>query len=429
MKKIIAIILTSILVSLYFFPFEFSFLPGINTKMILAVIGAIIFGHHALQKRVFHISTEIFVLYLLAGLVSLIGFFSMVYNNTSDNAYASYIISMTVWLAAAYAVISIINKAEGKATLKELCKYLTIVCISQCVLALLIHSYPAFKNLVDSFIIQGQNRLTEIGRLYGIGASLDTAGTRFSACLIIIGYYLSVENNDISKRQLYLFIIAFLALAILGNFVARTTSIGALIALSLIITKGVKSNLFSFLRNKVLNSLVFFSALSVMTCIMLYRSASDFRSFFEFGFEGFISLVEEGEWKVSSNEQLKSMIIFPDNEKTWVIGDAYFDNPYGSSNYIGDTPSVGNFYMGTDIGYLRFIFYFGLVGLLAFSLFIAFSSRVASNTIGNNTLPVLLLTLNYIIWLKVSTDIFVVFALLICLGSNTSNTEDELIIE
>ena len=42
MLRIIAIILTGILTSFYFFPFEFAFLPGANTKMIMAGVGLVI---------------------------------------------------------------------------------------------------------------------------------------------------------------------------------------------------------------------------------------------------------------------------------------------------------------------------------------------------------------------------------------------------
>ena len=39
MGKWIKIILTGIIVSMFFFPFEFTFLPGVNTKMAMAGFG------------------------------------------------------------------------------------------------------------------------------------------------------------------------------------------------------------------------------------------------------------------------------------------------------------------------------------------------------------------------------------------------------
>ena len=51
------------------------------------------------------------------------------------------------------------------------------------------------------------------------------------------------------------------------------------------------------------------------------------------------------------------MYIFPENIKTWIIGDGFWANPSGSG-----------YYMHTDVGYLRLIYYFGLVGLFVYLL-------------------------------------------------------------
>ena len=71
--------------------------------------------------------------------------------------------------------------------------------------------------------------------------------------------------------------------------------------------------------------------------------------------------------------------------------------------------------MGTDIGYLRFIFYFGLIGLFAFSYFFIAVARECINVMPEHkTLILFILLLGFIIWLKVATDVFLVFALLLC---------------
>ena len=49
---------------------------------------------------------------------------------------------------------------------------------------MLIAFVPAVKIFVDAHIEQGQGLLDDLGRLYGIGASLDVAGSRFSAVLV-----------------------------------------------------------------------------------------------------------------------------------------------------------------------------------------------------------------------------------------------------
>ena len=109
------------------------------------------------------------------------------------------------------------------------------------------------------------------------------------------------------------------------------------------------------------------------------------------------------------------MYVFPDNVKTWIIGDGYFDGPSNTDPYyVG--PTMTGFYMWTDVGYLRLIFYFGLIGLFTFMLFFFKCGQACAKKFrGFSTLFALLVLLNFIIWFKVSTDIFVIFALFLCI--------------
>ena len=128
---------------------------------------------------------------------------------------------------------------------------------------------------------------------------------------------------------------------------------------------------------------------------------------------GFFSLAEEGHWRTGSNDALMSMYVFPDNPETWLIGDGYFIVPGSDPNYMG-TATEG-YYMGTDVGYLRFIFFFGLLGLAIYSLFILYAGRTCIRMHPGNTLLFFsLIAMNFIVWLKVATDCFFILALFIC---------------
>ena len=155
--------------------------------------------------------------------------------------------------------------------------------------------------------------------------------------------------------------------------------------------------------------------LTSVLIFILYDFSPVFKAYFRFAFEGFFSLAETGQWDVSSNDILKSMVVFPDNARTWLIGDGYFENPWGVDlNYIG--PEYYGFYMQTDIGYLRFLFYFGICGLLTFIAYFIFVSRLCVKRLSDyKLLFVFIVVLNFILWFKVSTDIFLVFALFMCL--------------
>lgn len=86
MLKIIQILVVGVLTSLFFFPFEFSFLPGVNTKMMLAGMGLLLFGINQLKRENTDNSgqKDFVVLSLWAALVSLVGFAAITYNNTYD---------------------------------------------------------------------------------------------------------------------------------------------------------------------------------------------------------------------------------------------------------------------------------------------------------------------------------------------------------
>ena len=413
---------------MYFFPFEFKGLEGFNTKMMIALMGLIICIYEIPRKRDGLVSNNLFFLTVFASVVSLCGFISVILNGTPDYAYATYVMSMLVWTGGAYAVCHFLKQVHDNVNIRLLCNYLAAICVIQCAMALLIDYNPWLKQLVDSVIEQGQEFLNEstVQRLYGIGANLDVAGSRFSAVLVLLGFVISKEFQEKTNHMpVVLYIAAFIFIAIVGNMIARTTLVGMAIAVIYwIYDSGIwKLHLKNDYR-------VFFSwmtlaiAAIVLIMVFLYNTDPKMKKLIHFGFEGFFSLFEKGTWEVSSNDRLMKMYVFPDNLKTWIIGDGYFSNPYNTDPfYIG--VKSGGYYMGTDVGYLRFIFYFGLIGL---SAFIAFFMKTYNLCVKRFTeyklLFFMLLILNFLIWFKVSTDIFPIFALLIMLPQEDNIQEE-----
>jgi hypothetical protein len=109
------------------------------------------------------------------------------------------------------------------------------------------------------------------------------------------------------------------------------------------------------------------------------------------------------------------MYVWPDNPKTWIIGDGYFNNPYWDPNYMGEM--TDGYYMNTDVGYLRFIYYFGLVGLSIFSIMILYAGSMCLKRFKENQLLILILILiHFIVWFKVATDCFFILGVFIALS-------------
>lgn len=232
-------VITTVITSFYFFPFEFVFLPGINTKMAMAAVGLVLLGVRMAQSRSAVLNRDFFTLSLWALGVSLAGFVSVVYNDTHDYTYASYVISMWVWAGAAYMVVELIKKVHGRISVELVAHYLITVCVLQCILALLIDRIPAFEQAVNS-VVSGLgfvelDALSKTERLYGIGASLDVAGTRFSAVLVMIAFL--VTRLETKKQNLYLpfYIMAVFIIGTVGNMMSRTTTVGLILFIAYLV--------------------------------------------------------------------------------------------------------------------------------------------------------------------------------------------------
>lgn len=96
--KIIQVLLTLVFTSFFFFPFYFTFLPTVNTKMMMAALGGFLLLVKLARSGSAQIDKGIFSVSLWAILVSLASLISMVLNNTPDDSYLGYVVSMWVWL-------------------------------------------------------------------------------------------------------------------------------------------------------------------------------------------------------------------------------------------------------------------------------------------------------------------------------------------
>lgn len=422
--KVLGTLLLIILTSLFYFPFNSSLLPSANTKMILALFGLFIFGFQATQNRNATLDNTFTIVSAWALLVSFAGLVSVLINETNDYTYATYIVSAWVWLGGAYTVVKCIKWCYGSASLRILTNLLIAVCVIQCILSQIIASNAVVASWVDSFMVSTGFMGKNESRLYGIGCALDVAGLKFCAVLILLSFFPIRPSGKINKYlEISLYLLAFVVISILGSMISRTTSIGIGCAILYWIYSAI-------CQNKTGNpvSLKPFAILIIASAIILiplltylYKTDETFYRNLRFGFEGFFSLYETGEWQVHSNEMMMSQWRWPTTIKGWMIGDGYFNKPT-DFYYIGS--DYGDFYMGTDIGYCRFVFYFGIIGLATFSLFFFNCARICIKHMPScKIIFLLLLLMNFAGWSKVSSDLFPIFALILLLNSSSKIVE------
>ena len=415
MGKLFRVLFCAIIVDFFYYSSVFSFTMGQNTKLILGVMGLATFIITSVRKREFNLSREMVLMTIIAAGVSLASYVSMSFNNTGDNAYLTYVISMLVWLSAAYMVIRILRYFHGEVTIDLVANYIIAISVVQCAIAITANMNEPF-NLFIKTIFPGTGWLDSVDRMYGLGdtTALDTGGIRYSIACVFCAYMLvRVQGKKDGLIPWYLF--AYMVITVIGNMIARTTTVGAGLALVYMMVFLFISAKVSYSKLKTLGWLVAILAVVVGILSWLYNTNDIIHNNLRFGFEGFFSLVETGHWQVNSNDRLSSMYVFPDNAKTWIIGDGYFNNPYSDPNFLGEV--TGGYYMDTDVGYLRFIFYFGVVGLVIFAAMILYAGKICRMRYPKEWLLFYILVLiNFIIWFKVATDCFFILGMFIAMA-------------
>lgn len=416
MIKIIGIILALIVTDFYLFPFEPAILSGVNVKMILAALAIPYIIVLLAIKRNALIDKDFLIMCLFTVPISLFSLLSNVYNDTNDFSFNFYFVSVFVWMAAGFLVTSMIKFVHRKLSVQLLADYLIGVCCLQCLLALCMEYIPAFKDAIDG-MMSGEAFMGDAGgRMHGLGCALDVAGGRFAAILVIIAILLTRTQ---SKIKIWFYIISFLIILVLGNMIGRTTTVGGVLSILYWIYDGWKGNQSG---NGFYKYLLTGLCVTIPIIMILYSTNPVFYQQLRFGFEGFFSLIETGRWETNSNDiLLNHMLVFPDNVKTWLIGDGYGANPTENDPYYIGKEYHG-FYMGTDIGYLRFIFFFGIFGMLSMiTLFVCFW-RICYNRFSKlKDIATMLLILNLVIWFKATSDLLPIFAILLCINKTDQN--------
>ena len=179
---------------------------------------------------------------------------------------------------------------------------------------------------------------------------------------------------------------------------ARTTLVGVLMAIAFVI---FKSNMWK-LKIKissiklVLSMFVVLCAFSLFVMNFSYEVKTSLLVAYDFGFELINSYTQTGQLETASTNAMFRMYIFPSLFKTWVIGDGLWMD------------SFGRFYMHTDIGFIRMIFYFGIVGLISFIVFQSVSIfAVYRNNKYLGKIPfILIFVYFFVLNLKGFTDLF-----------------------
>lgn len=415
MWKIIKVLILTVAVSFYLFPFSFPFLPyAVNSKILVAVFGVASFIYDSIRRHGMYFSEPTLFSGLMAAIFSVWCLFCVTMANTYTTDYTDYLISYITWMFGAYGVFSILKLSYEKVDLEILVRYLALVGVFQCITAVLIDNVSFVQNLVDHFHADAAY-YREHNRMYGLGAALDPAGCRFSVILIMIAHQFSTCTN-VRNSSLYQAtdLIAFAIITIIGAVISRTTIVGASLGMAYIVITLIRMRKGGFITTRMVQAFFWFFVVMagiIGAAIYFYRTSGTFQGYLRFGFEAFFNWVETGEFSTGSTDVLETMWVWPTDARTWLIGRGVF----------------GVFETDSDIGYCNFVALCGLIGMVIFSIFFLYCHIVQNRKFRMFGLTsILLVALTFIIWMKVSTDIFFIDALLFCIvGDYELDAEEE----
>lgn len=399
--QVFMVLLTGLMMSFYFHPVFFTAYPFYNTKVMLAVLGGGVLVFNTIRTKDYTLSKGLLNALMIAGVFALVNYISLIINQTEDYSYTSYPVTVLVWVIGAYGAINFIRWTHHKVTIELVVRYLAGVGAFHSILSQLIDKNDAVKDIVTSIFYVSPD-MEEMGRLYSFGVALDPSGVRFAVTLIMIAGVLTLSK--VVKKSISLMVFYFLCfviISVLGNIISRTTTVGMGLGLLIfVLSTGLYKFVIKVGKIKTMRVLGIVLALGIPLTIYFYNTNASFRDQVEYGFEGFFNFFESGDFETGSTDVLATMWVWPQDNKTWIIGSGVFLSKAGDFTYF------------SDIGYCRFVFYSGLIGLTVFGLYFIYNAVHFSIRYPRyKYIFLLMIVVTFVVWTKVATDIFQLYAL------------------
>lgn len=411
-----------VLFFIYIYSLRFIFVPGdIGTRAMIGVVGLLLLFIdvlHSFSKGKLLVKLRYVSITLCLVLIPTVSLLTNIWNVTSEQFFLTYPISIILVLAGAYPVTRAVILVYDRVDFELIAKYIIVAVVIQCIIALMMFILPAMRSfLIEILVHTDASKMhfdMEGFRLIGFGAQFFEAGVINCVALILIASLF--KGRLLSIGYMLWLIFSFFIIFSIGMMMARTTIIGVPLAGAVLLYKSRfwKLRLSSkFLR--AISSILIFSLLATVIIVSLPSSLkNEIEQPAEFGLEMFINYFEKGQFSSASTTQLFNMYdTYPDNAKTWIIGNGYWSDPMDRDSY----------YMSTDVGYARLIFYFGIIGLLFYFSYQVAIARSANRATGGTYKPffVTLIALVLVLNLKGFTDMSSTFSLFLFISSDNTN--------
>lgn len=374
-----------------------------------------IFASINTNKRNF-IMVLIFYLFILSS-----SFFIPIVNGTNDMSYFTNLFRSTLYMSLFTVLLSMVRAVHGNKQIRtKMINLFLIVTRNYVIVTILFLMLPTLKNFWFRLINISTGNLELLMKPQYFARVGWTGYSGFSITVyctiaVILGSYLLFKYYSEYQKLNFNYLSSIL-MALIGNtFYGRS---GLLISLTVL---GISILFFAFFYKKTSIIITLISGI-LMSFIILYI-LKDYNvtllAWYNWMMEPILSILETGTIETSSTDTLWSMWFIPD-VKTFLFGDGYYTNPV-----------TGSYYMGTDVGYIRPILFFGIFfTIVNYTIPILMTYTISKGKKEERLLAFLLLITMFLFEIKGEVvHMFIPIIFIVYLGSNLQLTNNEYSFE
>lgn len=352
---------------LYVFPVFLKYLP-IPLDRVFQLIG---FGLCILSPIIFKkaILTRLTFSFMRVQFIIVVIIFLAIFGRTTG--LDTYLFKQSIDLyfhlfSSLFIVLLCIWRFGKEFTFVKVLDLIVFVFVIQSIISLLFFISSELFNLYLSFLKEETNQGMLIRtnvitkRFIGFGTAFFSGVVKYGCAILILSILPYCKGSYFYKNRFAFFLVTAI-ITISGIMMGRFFFLAIFLAILLAITVD-KKNLFRFVYLGL--PLLFIISLLFYIAGVQLLGAERFEIVFKFIFEFWLNYIDTGTLSTSSSDKTLSMYLFPDNLKTWVWGDGRMFN------------NEGGYYMGTDVGYIRLLFYFGSIATIIYFIIQFFLHRV-----------------------------------------------------
>ena len=350
MKKIILFIV----IFIYIYPVFLKTLPiPLDRVLQIAGLGVLLLNPNELLKIInskyvqnFFLITLFLTAFSVIVQVRIVGQY--------DFTFIIRIINTFFYLLSSYFVFSVSRWTYGTVRLHHIFRYIVYAAVVQCIISLVFFIEPSYFEKYFSLLNEDNEayikRITLIKyRFIGVGSEFFGGVIKYGVAflsVLLLPYFQESKKSVFSNKTFYSLSIGLIVLG--GIMTGRTFFIA--IILGIIMASALKAeSLHKFVLNNIkifIGIVLAFPFLYLLLNLFVEPNRMD--RILGWAFEFLVDFDANDGVETSSTNRMAEMLILPDSIGTWLMGDGRFTDP------------SGGYYMHTDIGYIRMLFYFGL---------------------------------------------------------------------